>query len=206
MLIHLVPQMYACRFNAPQCSLIDIESPELGIKLKAGVDIIARRPYPNKNYLVACRKAGQKAIDGLFVQTKAPLNQFNIITRWAVDAEHVVTHKVCYLILDDELDAVSTDMTMWYAMCESLGGWGSRWPKTVYCGEHAPVALQPRMELVPSKRAGEYTDLMDRNVLVERSEVFRVPTIESERLLPVRRDVSIFSRLPKIEDAFTATV
>lgn len=206
MLIHLVPQMYACRFNAPQCSLIDIVSPELGIQLKAGTDIVARRPYPNKNYLVACRKLGQKAIDGIFVETKASVRQFNIVTRWAVDAERVVTHNIRYVVLDEELDAISTDMTMWYAMCESLGGWSSRWPKTVYSGEHPPVALQPRMELVPSKRAAEYTDLMDKQLLVMRSEVFQVPTIERERLLPAKRDVSIFNRLPRIEDAFAAAV
>lgn len=66
MLIHLIPNILADRSHVP-CSLVDLTSPELGLNLIGGKELTARRPYPNKHYLVACRKVGQKAVNGFLV-------------------------------------------------------------------------------------------------------------------------------------------
>jgi hypothetical protein len=54
--------MYADRANEPECELIDFHAPELNLKLSGGIDLVASRPFPNKNYLVACQKLGNNAI------------------------------------------------------------------------------------------------------------------------------------------------
>jgi hypothetical protein len=69
MLLHLIPRLYAFRSIEDECSLIDFECPTLGIFLRNGHELVARRPYPNKNYLVGCRKVGQKAINGLLIES-----------------------------------------------------------------------------------------------------------------------------------------
>lgn len=63
MLIHLLPTLHCGRFSSEACELIDITCPELGLKLSSGKEVVARRPFPNKQYLVACRNVGQKAME-----------------------------------------------------------------------------------------------------------------------------------------------
>ncbi len=69
MLLHLVPRLFACRVNEPECALIDFHCPALGLKLRNGIRLVARRPYPNKHYLVACRQSWPKGHDGFLVET-----------------------------------------------------------------------------------------------------------------------------------------
>ncbi|WP_255653935.1 DUF6012 family protein [Arsenophonus apicola] len=68
MLLHLSPRYYL-RYSDVQLDLIDVSVPELNLTLKGGVDIVARTPYPNKCYQIACRKKGRKAINGIFIET-----------------------------------------------------------------------------------------------------------------------------------------
>ncbi|EGC9888836.1 hypothetical protein GYC09_004600 [Salmonella enterica] len=204
MIIHLTPRMFASFANpahAPACSLIDFRSPELGLYLKGGVDVVARRPYPNKRFLVACRKIGQKAIDGILIETQRRVVEFNTLTRWAVGAERVVTHHVRYFVLDDEFDAISEKMVLWHATGDSLGNWPSRWP--TWAKDATPAATQPRMELFVRERGGTFADRIEGGLIVERAEVFQLPTIEPERFIPARFE---FDRMPVIEHAFRAAV
>lgn len=204
MLIHFVPRMYACRFSEPQCELIDFHCPALGLKLRSGIELVARRPYPNKNYLVACRKVGQKAIDGFLVETTERVTEFAAVTRWAVGGDRVVNHQVQYFVLDDELDAVSESMGLWYGTSGTLGNWSSRWPDVAK--EWSPAAAQPRMELVSRERAGTYADRMDtKGKIVERSEVFQLHTIERERI-EQRGGLILPDRLPSVATAFAAAI
>lgn len=204
MLLHFVPRLYACRFSEPKCELIDFHCPALGLKLRNGVELVARRPYPNKNYLVACRKVGQKAIDGFLVETTERVTEFAAVTRWAVGGDRVVNHQVQYFVLDDELDAVSESMGLWYGTSGSLGNWSSRWPDVAK--EWSPAAAQPRMELVSRERAGTYADRMDtKGKIIERSEVFQLHTIERERI-EQRGGLILPDRLPSVATAFAAAI
>lgn len=199
MLIHLTPQVYAHHATEP-CSLIDLSCSELGLFLKGGKELTARRPYPNKDYLVACRKVGQKAMNGILIETESPIREFTVVTRWAVAASHIATHRVRYIVLDEEHDAVSESMLLWYGTSECAGGFESRWPGITDHG--TPARTQPRMEVFPRlDRCGEFSDLAnEQGALIERSEVFRLPTIERERIM--NPQFSLDKRLPSIESAF----
>lgn len=203
MLLHLVPRFYADRVTEPDCALIDVQSPELGLTLRGGIELMARRPFPNKNYLVACRKEGRKAVNGLFVETSGRLREFTVTTRWAAGADTVVTHRVLYVVLDDEFGAVTEDMSLWYAIWSAEGGFASRWPASAR--GWSPAGAQPCMELDGRDREGHYTDRCDATGrIIERSEVFQLHTVEPERLTQPHRPPLV--RIPAIETAFPATV
>lgn len=203
MLVHLAPQMFACRKNEP-CSLIDLTCAEFGLFLDGGKELTARRPYPNKDYLVACRKVGQKAMNGILIESQEPIREFTVVVRWAVAASHIATHRVRYIVLDDEYDTLSENMVLWYATHESCGGLESRWPEDY--GYGTPATTQPRMEVFGRlNKDGDFSDVInDQGVLIERSEVFRLPTLQRQRVLNVER--SFDPRIPAIETAFLATV
>lgn len=197
MLIHLIPQIVADRTNVP-CSLVDVTCRELGLKLIGEKELTARRPYPNKNYLVACRKVGQKAVNGFLVETQDLVREFTVVTRWAVAASHIATHSVRYVLADDEFDTVTEEMMLWGATHPSEGDYKSRYP--IGCTYGSPLESQPKMEAYKRiKRVGEFTDQLNKHgAVIERSEVFRLPTVERDRL-----SRSIFrDRMPAIENAF----
>jgi hypothetical protein len=197
MLIHLIPNILADRTDVP-CSLVDLTCRELGLNLIGGKELTARRPYPNKNYLVACRKVGQKAVNGFLVETQGPVREFTVVTRWAVAASHIATHSVRYILADEEFDTVTEEMMLWSAPHPSQGEYKSRYPIGFTYG--SPLESQPRMEAFKRiKRVGEFTDQLDKHgAVIERSEVFHLPTVERDRL-----SRSFFGdRMPAIENAF----
>ena len=203
MLLHLIPRLYIAEPESPRCELIDFNSPELGLKLRNGAELVARHPYPNKRYLVACRKMGRKAMDGILIETIERVYEFTTVTRWAVDADRVVNHQVKYSVLDNELDAITESMGLWYSSGPSLGGFSSRWPASV---NWTPAAGQPRMELTSRERAGCYSDRFDQSgrILV-RDEVFQLHTVERERVL-FGGEFDMYDRIPTADMAFQAAI
>ncbi|KIZ48457.1 hypothetical protein UM91_22020 [Pseudomonas oryzihabitans] len=200
MLLHIIPRLYTHRGSEPPCELIDFHCPALGLRLRNGIDIVARRPFPNKNYQVACRKIGQKAWNGFMIETNERVREFTTLTRWAVGGERVVNHQVQYIILDDEFDAISGDMLLWHGTSE----WSQRYPQVAE--QWSPASAHPRMELTPSERNGHYADRLDsRGRIVERSEVFQVHTLERERIQNVAGRI-LSDRIPPTEPAFPAIV
>lgn len=203
MLLHLIPRMFACRVNEPECTLIEFNCPELELKLHSGVELVARHPYPNRHYLVACRKIGQKAMNGFLVETNRHVHEFTTITRWAVGADRVVSHQVQYFVLDDELGAITEYMVLWNAMQTRLGTFARRWPTAT--NDWTPAAAQPRMELISRDRAGYYADrLDDAGRIIERTEVLQLHTVERERVL--QPSGSIYERIPTADMAFRVTI
>lgn len=199
MLIHLTPALHAYRGDYPDCALLDLQSAELGLHLRDGIELTARRPYPNKNYLVACRKKGAKAVNGILVES-GPLQEFTVTTRWAVGKGREVTHNVKYQIVDSDHDAATDYMVLWSAMSKGLGGFRSR---ELNAGG-APVHSKPRMDLERGMRKGEFVDQVDGSGrIIVRSEVFNMPTVERERVL-FKCDNSLFDRMPTADMAFQA--
>lgn len=200
MLIHIAPRFYTGNYAIP-VQLVDVTIEPLGLVLREGVDLAMRQPFPNKRLYVACRKVGRKGMNGLLIDTGAvPIKEFDVVTRWAVFADDVVTHRVQHVVLDDEFDAVSTDMALWHAMSESLGGWESRMPALPQ--NASPATHMPRMAIMSEDRAQRTGDVVDKlnrsGMITERREVFSMPTIQPERLQNTRLD----DRLPPIEHAF----
>jgi Family of unknown function (DUF6012) len=194
MLLHIRPRLF-CPFG--NVELVELTIDPLGLHLRGGVDLATRRPYPNKRYAVACRREGRKAIDGILIESSRSVAKLDYTARWVVDAEFVATHRVGYKLLDHEFDAASDNMTLWYATSRSLGGWSSRWP--AWAEGLPPATAEPRMEIIPgdASRAGDVLDARGR--IVERREVFSMPTIERERILNPKLDGE---RTPTLDSAF----
>lgn len=177
MLLHLSPTL--CN-QGRDVALVDVYVLPFGLRLVGGVDVVARRPYPNKTYHVACRKVGNKAVRGFLVEAPAPLTRWTVVSRWAVDAERLLTHTVRYQLLDSDFDAASDSMVLWYGTEAELGGWSDRIPPC-HAGK-GTMQVEPRMRVTPP----------------DRCETFRLPTIEPARLVQSVLD----DRLPRLADAF----
>jgi hypothetical protein len=203
MLLHIRPRLFSPFRNV---ALIDLEFPELGINLAGGADLATRRPYRNKGYAVGCRKRGQKPIDGILIETKGWLDAFHCRARWAIEAEQVIVHEVHYRLLDDEFDAASDDMTLWYEHPVECGGWPSRRPAW-WTNEIYPVGASPVMHAVvseESRRVRETTDEEHMDLILRRRQIFAMPTIERERLLSSTQ-LRNRDRIPTLDAAFHQT-
>ncbi|EIU1443789.1 quorum threshold expression protein QteE [Pseudomonas aeruginosa] len=178
MLIHFCPRLLTpAGFDLP-CELIDIRIKEFDLHLLGGRDVVARHPLPDKRYHVACRKSGCKAVNGLLVDVEKHVPLFTVDTRWSIDAEVVLRHRVEYVVLDAEHDAVSDYMLLW---CDEVPNY--------FLGQSTPAMQVPLMEL------------MRGNALqTERQDMFRLPTLRSERLRQGNADAN--QHLPSREQAF----
>lgn len=201
-LLHLVPRFFGT-FTAVE--LVDLTIEPTGLTLRGGRDLATRKPYPNKRYSIACRKRGQRAIEGIFVMMGAPVESLDYTARWSVDAEVVVTHRVQYRLLDREFDAASDDKMLWHACSASLGGWASRWPEPR--DAESPCSTAPVMVAHVSDaahfREGAAGDsaqhqLAEGGLVVERRQRFDMPTLERGRFTsPLAGD-----RRPLVADAW----
>jgi len=190
MLIHIRPRLFSPFRNV---ALIDLEIKPLGLKLTGGIDLVARRPYRNGHYAVACRKQGHKAIDGFLIETATLVDELHTTARWAIEAETVVTHEVHYTLLDHDFDAASDSMRFWYGCCAEFGAWASRMP--------ARRVPEPMMEVLPPNQERPDTeDIFDgkHEWITSRRQTFAMPTIERERLL----DTKLYERNPPLNAAF----
>jgi hypothetical protein len=194
MTLHIRPQFLGPHGDV---ELIGIQIEPFDIVLYGGKDVIARRPYPNKQYLVACRKQGQKAISGILIETNRVVEEFTCTTLWRV-GEQITRHHVNYRVLDHDYRTVSDHMMLWRATEAALGGWPNRLSPAL--DKVPPIWLQPVMELSPNPRRPNTEDVLDKSsgMVIARRQVFAMPTIEPERL----SHSQIVDRLPSIESAF----
>jgi hypothetical protein len=181
---HIRPRIFAPGLYV---KLVELHIDALGLHLK-GIDLRTGRPYPNKNYDVGHRRIGRKHVDGILLSLSSWPPDFEMRAHWAVAAEIVVKHRVTYQLLDKDFAAASDDMTLWFAR---------DWPITPqnldppprfqnrvppWAKDIPPVSAEPCMRVFPEQPA-EHDLFDDRGVLVERTEVFALPTIEPERFL-----------------------
>lgn len=206
MLIHVSPRLYTRDLDPALCELVDWICPELGLNLVGGVDVVARRPFPNKQFLVACRKLGNLAVDGLMIETAEHVEAFTTTTRWRiVPSDTVVTHVVNYTVLDKEMDAITDDMVLWHNFPESMGGWRNRVPK--HARSWTSASARPRMEITTAARDGYYADTIHMRQgsgpvrIEQRTEKFAMHTVERDRLLMMRK-YQFWERLPLPEQAY----
>lgn len=197
MLIHIRPRLFS-PFRDVHLMTLSIDPMKLF--LFGHRDLVTRRPYPNKAYAVACRKQGQKAMDGILLETEDKAKEFRYLARWIIEGRMLVCHEVDYKILDDEFDAASDDMKLWYACDKSLGGWSDRRPD--YARDHfAPgMYAEPMMEVELGQDRPETEDEIDATTgyIFFRHQTFVMPTLERERILNTR----LTDRMPSINSAF----
>lgn len=182
MLLHLSPTFRACEISGPNVEILDIIIPELHLKLEGGRDLTARRPLADRNYLVACRKIGRKAINGILLNTGVRrVHDFTVRARWAVDAEFVATHEISYRVTDCDFDAVTDDILMWSAHPPAFGSWPDRMPP--YARNVSPMSGKVLMLLTEEEEHDRLVvDRKERGLIVERKQQFLLPTIEPARL------------------------
>lgn len=203
MLIHLVPKMFFKYSN--RISIESLEIPKLNLFLSSN-DLVARKPFPNKQYYVACRRQGKKAIKGILIETNTHLDEFQVITKWAIEGENTVEHVVNYKIIDKDFTMMSDDFILMYASdSDVLGHFSSRW--NTENEDFSPASGQPYMEFVDSIKKGEQFEgrvvdtLVFLNKIAKREEFISLPTIEVERFIQRgNRD----ERFPSIDDKFIA--
>ncbi|WDJ74935.1 hypothetical protein JH298_21850 (plasmid) [Xanthomonas campestris pv. campestris] len=199
MLIHITPKFYHPHRRDIEVTLVDLTVHELGIKLVGDRDLVTRRPYPNKHYLVGCKRVGLKAISGILLQTEHYVPSYTATVRWAVGADRVAVHVVRYEVLDADFDCTTDEMTTWYAHAHN--DWPSRWP-VQETPHKAPCYAAPRMALKDDSRStSEFPHVIDTwsdGWLVRREETFRLHTITFDRFL---RGGSA-GRMPQLQDAF----
>ena len=199
MLFHLVPKIYVDpRFHLPRPVIVDLAIPEWSLHLVGGEDVTHGRPYPNKNYTVACRKVGRKSMDGILIQTSAVVDSFHLVARWAVGTE-VLTHNIRFDVADHLNDAASSSMVLWpnHPCIRLKSHTGS------------PASTEPRMDAVwadlttARKEGNSLTDIVGEFPLNKRrDEVFELPTITSDRILAAKY---FGERIPPLQDAFNIT-
>ena len=183
-LIHLIPSCF-CDCGFP-ITLVDFTVPEFSLHLTEGCQIVARRPYPNKGYLVVNAISDRAAKNGIYIKTSAKQKVFTTVTRWAIGAEKVVSHRVQYEILDDRYNAASADPVIWYGWSK----WGSRWPRSV--PKEAPVKIRPSLKV--------YAD----GTCSPLSQIFKMPSLQIKRVLETAGKIYPGNRTPGISAAFIA--
>ena len=198
MLLHLIPKIFN-KYADVAVSLVDITIPELNLTLCGGTDVTTRKPYPNKGYHVACRKAGRKAINGIFVETGKYLSNFSVETRWSLDTVQVITHRVNYTLLDCDYNCISDDPLNWTKTRE--GNFECRIPERLfsYSPLESSVAMEVLFEGNNSHKKCFFTDTFKNGVLIKRVEESHIHTIEYERLLHWQE---MSGRIPALDDAF----
>lgn len=212
-LLHIRPRFFA---NIPHLeavelgdipSLQDIQLDDLtvepfGLKLTGGIELATRRPYPNKNYLVACRRQGTKmAVDGILLAFSSHVDHLHVTERWSIGAELITTHRIDYKIIDRDFDFASDDKTLWYG----FGEWSNRAPAWVGDKQYRyRVERDIKMELVGRLPIGQEPisvlkgDRFARGFLIERRQELPMPTIERGRLM-THADVG---RKPHFDSSF----
>jgi len=212
MLYHLIPKIFSPQYLF-QCGLISVDIADFGLALDAGNALTARRPYPNKNYLVACRKVGKLAKIGILIEAP-PVEQFTVTTKWLVtptseavtriEEASAITHEVHYTVLDDKYDAITESSMLWGGSSEPEH-WENRVPDE-YAGR-APMDIVPRMIIDPRQiterqtTQAEYT--MTDGIVAHLSEKLRMPTVQPERIF--NRPGEMSKRMPSRGEAFVAS-
>lgn len=196
MILHIVPQIYN-ENPALNIGLVDVAIPELKLQLRNGVDLTVGKPYPNKCYLVGRRKKGRKAYQGFLVKFPGRLDAFTVVSRWAINAEVVITHVAKHTILDSDFDLVSQDTMLLYGIHNTP--FRARWPLgEVY--NLPPLALNAcmRFESYEPTKNGVMTNNEYRgDFIFKRTQTLALPTIEPERLTSGFRN-----NAPLLADAF----
>jgi len=202
MLVHLRPRFYCVQ--PWHVELVDVRLEPLGLILRNGVDVAAGRPYPNKGYLVAHRKLGRLAADGLLIDCKDMPSTIECVARWSIEASYIASHRVTYQILDDEFDAVTDDMTLWARwLGRTSPAWNTRMPS--WAKGLSPVEAEPVMEIESTRgtrlNTRDYTCLDEHgNPVLERHQQYAMPTVERFRLAPSKYR----SKMPLLSTAFSA--
>jgi hypothetical protein len=195
MLYHIRPRLCS-EFNLVR--LLSVTVQPLGLELVGDLDVVARRPYLNRMYAVACARSEVAPTDGILIESADRVDELTYVARWTV-AGRIMTHKVIMMIVDQDYDAVTDSMMLWL---RSGRRWKNRWPKDVPFSQ--PLYWEPVMDIVPGGqlRVGMEDWIDNSGFIVQREQVLQVPTVEEARVLRPERWIGSNPRMPDIACAF----
>ncbi|TRQ06952.1 hypothetical protein DNP73_23800, partial [Salmonella enterica subsp. enterica serovar Panama] len=96
--LHLVPKILHPMGNL--CTLDSVSVPELSLRL-TGNDLVAMRPYPNKQYLVGMLK-GRRALNGFLVKSPRAFEEFTMVSVWNIEGFGKITHTLKTFVEDTD--------------------------------------------------------------------------------------------------------
>lgn len=177
MLIHLTPRLFTSAQGGHDWVLDRLEVPEFGLTLKGGVDVVSRRPFPNKRYLVGS-PPGRRHYVGVLFSVDRRLDAVSYVATWRRTDGRVAVHAVRLRVVDQDFDAVTDCVLAW----RGLPGWAAR---EVPQYRHLSVTeATPCLDL-EGARAGlarVCLDTLEAGVIARREEDLDVPTVEADRL------------------------
>lgn len=180
MFLHLVPKILHPMGNL--CTLDSVSVTELSLHL-TGNDLVAMRPYPNKQYLVGMLK-GRKALNGFLVKIPRALEEFTMVSVWNIEGYGKITHTLKTFVEDTEYDLVSHDVLLAQGSYRAQASEEYR-VHSVY-KNIAPVHIEPKMESLLSTEPNLENDVCETyswGMLVRtREEGFKAMTMPSARL------------------------
>lgn len=194
MLFHVIPRFYAnAGLNPKFVSLKSVKINELDLVLKCDEEVVSRSPYPNKDYLVACKNKGKKAVDGILVDI-GKLREVTVITTWSYFSTEVV-HEVKYFIIGDDL-GFATTAPMRHVFVSH--------PEEIRDFISKQNHIAPTMSFKPETYFFQsWTDRIVKDAkgcISELSSIVYVPTLTEHEFY--NNKLSGNSRLPKFEDVF----
>lgn len=208
---HFSPRLYS-RYEVV-AELFSFSSQELGLNLMGGKDLLAARPFRNQGYLVPHPANSEKPTNGFLVKLNRRVKTFSTTTTWMVrqpgepaDDARIVSHILDYEILDEEFDAISDAMILWYA--RSGTQYKDRFPKNMPTG-WSPSNAQPCLELTPMSRKSEVNMNVaghGERATIEQREAVRMHTIELSRITDGWPGSEVEDIMPPLETIFTANV
>lgn len=207
MLIHITPQFYVpveVPFVIFACEMVDLTIKQIGVAM-AKKDIVTRQPFSNKRYWVGSRSGSRKALIGVLFEVPGYIDAFTVCVRWAINGEYLISHKIEYIVLDRDFDAVSDRMVLWYSSRNANREYALRWPNSVV---GSPADEQPRMEIFDpvtfgiSAKTRAQDSVNSKGIVLERVESLPMHTIESERLI----SSWLMDRLPPLSSALKCGV
>lgn len=201
MYLHLIPKILHPMGN--QCTLVSVSVPELSLCL-TDTELVAMRPYPNKQYLVGMLK-GRRALNGFLVKSPRALTEFTMVAVWSIEGYGKITHTLKTFVEDTDYDLVSHDVLLAQGSCRTQPSEEYR-VHPVY-KNIAPVYIEPKMEsllLTEPNLENDVCETYSWGMLVRtREEGFKAMTMPSERL---RNSVALRGdRQPQAEQAIVVT-
>lgn len=202
MLIHITPKIYRPQeaLFVGKCTLKQVTIPELNLVLIEGEHIKTGTPWPNKNHFCGSPKSSRKHLFGLLIETPEHISELTVTCQWGLDywsgeTVQTVEHTTKIVVLDDEHDAISTDVIYWHQMSEELGDWESRIPKNI--PDAAPLFINPCLWLIHNEsQVGVLeSERCNKGLITRCVQKLEVPTIQKERF-------RIEDRFPTFETTF----
>lgn len=181
MLLFVTPKLLTPSRLGAGRQLVDVTVPEISLTLRGGREVVARTPFPNKNWVLVGRK-GNPPTDGLLIDVGEAPDVLTVRTRWAINAETVITHEIAIVVADRRHDIIAGDSALWSTYGSSEWRWDDirlPWMETV--GTIRLDPFMPETTSIDLDTVRGADDTIADGLVIRRRETLDAPTVERER-------------------------